>query len=31
MCFYFQGAPGNRGFPGQDGLAGPKVRIITFK
>lgn len=23
----FQGAPGNRGFPGQDGLAGPKVTI----
>lgn len=26
MCF-LQGAPGNRGFPGQDGLAGPKVRL----
>lgn len=27
MCFFdsFQGAPGNRGFPGQDGLAGAKV------
>lgn len=27
MCFFdsSQGAPGNRGFPGQDGLAGAKV------
>ncbi len=25
LCDSFQGAPGNRGFPGQDGLAGAKV------
>lgn len=25
MWFSIQGAPGNRGFPGQDGLAGAKV------
>lgn len=25
VCNSFQGAPGNRGFPGQDGLAGAKV------
>lgn len=24
-CSDFQGAPGNRGFPGADGLPGPKV------
>lgn len=24
----FQGSPGNRGFPGQDGLAGPKVSHV---
>ncbi len=23
----FQGAPGNRGFPGADGLPGPKVHF----
>lgn len=25
LCACSQGAPGNRGFPGQDGLAGAKV------
>lgn len=25
-----QGAPGNRGFPGQDGLAGAKVGLDLF-
>lgn len=25
ICDSLQGAPGNRGFPGQDGLAGAKV------
>lgn len=24
----FQGSPGNRGFPGADGLPGPKVQYI---
>lgn len=32
MCFSdsLQGAPGNRGFPGQDGLAGAKVGLDLF-
>lgn len=25
IFFFPQGAPGNRGFPGSDGLPGPKV------
>lgn len=29
FVFFLQGAPGNRGFPGQDGLAGPKVSISS--
>lgn len=30
MCSFdsLQGAPGNRGFPGQDGLAGAKVGLL---
>lgn len=28
MSLCLQGAPGNRGFPGQDGLAGPKVGLF---
>lgn len=27
LCDSLQGAPGNRGFPGQDGLAGAKVGL----
>lgn len=29
VCDFFQGAPGNRGFPGSDGLPGPKVGEIS--
>lgn len=28
LCDSLQGAPGNRGFPGQDGLAGAKVGCV---
>lgn len=31
IMFGLQGAPGNRGFPGQDGLAGPKVSISSHQ
>lgn len=31
LCASFQGAPGNRGFPGQDGLAGAKVGEMAFQ
>lgn len=28
IIWFFQGSPGNRGFPGADGLPGPKVLFI---
>lgn len=31
VVFFLQGAPGNRGFPGQDGLPGPKVSISSHR